>query len=235
MPELHFLDRRSTRRVLRQVFLLLVSVFLVLAISTQISGRTPIGRLSLASAYVGLLFLAIVLFLGPLNVLRGTSNPPSTYLRRDIGVTAGLLALVHTFAGLQVHLGGDIVRYFFAVAPTGPTGPLLNVFGLANYSGAFADVIFLVLLAISSNLMLRSLGPRRWKRIQRWTYAAAAAVVVHAFAYQLLERRMIVFVALVAAIAAACLAIQLLALTTYRRSYRQGPVRDRQRSASVLE
>ena len=50
----------------------------------------------MATAYAGLAFLAISLWLGPWNVLRRRPNPVSFDLRRDVGIWAVVLAIVHT-------------------------------------------------------------------------------------------------------------------------------------------
>jgi sulfoxide reductase heme-binding subunit YedZ len=63
-------------------------------------------RLSMATAYAGMAFLAVSLCLGPWNVLQRRPNPVSFDLRRDLGVWAGVIAIVHTVVGLTVHLRG---------------------------------------------------------------------------------------------------------------------------------
>jgi sulfoxide reductase heme-binding subunit YedZ len=77
-------------------------------------------------------------------------------------------------------------------------------FGLANFSGLAVAQLFFVLLVISNDLSLRTLGTRRWKFIQRWIYAAFSLTVVHGIAYQLVEKRrlpwVIIFVALTTAV-----------------------------------
>src|SRR5713226_2215143 len=47
-------------------------------------------RLSMATAYAGLIFLAASLWLGPWNVLRRRPNPVSFDLRRDVGIWTGI-------------------------------------------------------------------------------------------------------------------------------------------------
>jgi methionine sulfoxide reductase heme-binding subunit len=58
-------------------------------------------------------------------------------------------------------------------------------FGLANYTGLGAAVLFLILLALSNDFSLRALGVRSWKSAQRWRYLAFGLTVVHGVAYQL--------------------------------------------------
>ena len=52
-------------------------------------------RLSRATAYAGLFFLAVSLWLGPWNVLRRRPNPVSFDLHRDVSIWTGILAIVH--------------------------------------------------------------------------------------------------------------------------------------------
>jgi hypothetical protein len=70
-------------------------------------------RLSMSTAYAGLIFLAASLWLGPWNVLRQRPNPISFDLRRDVGIWTGILAILHTAIGLTVHLRGRMWMYFF--------------------------------------------------------------------------------------------------------------------------
>src|ERR1700731_2750734 len=100
-------------RFRRQLLLAAIAAALTLAFFLLSPKRPALDRLSMATAYAGLFFLAATLMIGPLNVLRGGPNPLSTYLRRDIAVIAGALALAHTFIGLQVHMRGDFIQYFF--------------------------------------------------------------------------------------------------------------------------
>jgi DMSO/TMAO reductase YedYZ heme-binding membrane subunit len=60
-------------------------------------------------------------------------------------------------------------------------------FGFANYVGAGAALLFLMLVTMSNDFSLRSLGTRRWKSLQRWAYAAVSLTVAHGIAYQLVE------------------------------------------------
>ena len=73
-------------------------------------------------------------------------------------------------------------------------------FGFANYVGLGAAILFVILLAISNDFSLRRLGTRRWKSIQRWSYAAFALTVAHGIAFQMVEKRhrsWVVFFALI--------------------------------------
>jgi sulfoxide reductase heme-binding subunit YedZ len=210
-------DRRLGTRFHRQILLAATASALVASIFVLLDANRS-DRLSKATAYVGLFYLALTLIIGPLNVLRGAPNPLSTYLRRDFGIIAGVLSLVHTFVGLQVHMRGDFIQYFFYRTPVGIGTLRFDVFGIANHLGLVAALIILVLLCISNNLSIRRLGPSGWKRIQKWNYIGVILVVVHSLLYQLIEQRMFAFVAYVLGVAVIAAIVQLLGFR--RRSER---------------
>jgi sulfoxide reductase heme-binding subunit YedZ len=142
------------------------------------------SQFTVATGYVALGLLALTLLIGPANLLLRRPNPVSTYLARDVGTWAAVFSVVHVFVGLQVHARlRDFLSYFVADGR-----PLTNSFGLGNWTGLAATVIVVGLLATSSNLALRKLKARRWKRIQRLNYALFALVMAHAFFYGALLR-----------------------------------------------
>jgi sulfoxide reductase heme-binding subunit YedZ len=163
----------------------------------------------MASAYASLLLLATTLMIGPWNTLRGRANPVSSYLRRDVGIWAGMLGIVHVIVGLQVHMDGKFWLYFLPPPDAAYRFPLrIDPFGLTNYAGLAAGLILLMLLAISSNASLRALGAVRWKRLQRWNYAVAALVVTHGAIYQFIEKRTVGFVAALVVVVLFTVALQ---------------------------
>ena len=177
-------------------------------------------RLSMATAYAGLIFLAVSLWLGPWNVLRRRPTPISFDLRRDIGIWTGFLAIVHTAIGLTVHLRGRMWMYFFKGLH--PLKPQNTEFGFANYAGLGAALLFVMLLAISNDLSLRTLKTHRWKSLQRWTYAAFILTGAHGIAYQLIEKRRLPWVLVFAGVMVAVAAGQILGFVqTQRRMSRR--------------
>lgn len=200
----------SLSRVRRQLFLLVIISVFASVLFLLVPGRTRLERASMVTGYLGLILIAISLAIGPLNILRAASNPPSINLRRDTGIFAGFIAIAHVIFGLQVHLGGEFVRYFLEITTgLGVSGIRLDAFGIANHFGLLAALIIILLLSISNNLSLRKLGPRRWKRIQRWSYAGAILVVGHALLYQVVERRQVAFIAGVLIVCGVVLYLQL--------------------------
>jgi methionine sulfoxide reductase heme-binding subunit len=175
--------------------------------------RDLLSRLSLASAYSALLVTAAALLLGPWNVLRRRANPISFDLRRDLGIWAGIMAVVHTAISLNVHLRGRPWLYF-----VDQDGNLRgDLFGFSNYTGAIATLLFVLLLAISNDVSLRRLGTQRWKSLQRWTYAAVALTFIHAVAYQHIEKRYVALEAVVWTTATVVCTFQSVGVLTLRR------------------
>lgn len=172
----------------------------------------------MATAYCSLLFLCATLLLGPWHILRHQPNSVSFDLRRDIGIWAGLLAILHTGIGLTVHLRGRMWMYFFKRLH--PLKLQTSLFGSANYIGLLSALLFLMLVIISNDLSLRALGLQRWKSLQRWTYVAVALAVVHGVLFQLVEKRHLPWVLFFAALAAFILIAQLTGVI-YARSGRR--------------
>ena len=206
---------RLSRRLLQHhVPLALLNVAMVGAIWVLLAQEGRISRLTVATAYGGLVMLAGTLLLGPLNVLRARPNPISTDLRRDVGIWAALLSLAHVAVGLLTHFPGEPWLFFV----NGGRIPLrLDVFGIANYLGLAATLILVLLLALSNDLALRRFGTRRWKALQRSTYILVGLVTIHALVYFGYEDRGLPFVSILAVIVSLVVTIQLAGLWQRKR------------------
>ncbi len=203
------LSKRSRDRLLQHhLILALVCTASLLALYASIQSPRDSFRWSMATAYLGLGLLGITLSIGPLNVLARRRNPISIDLRRDIGIWCGIVSLAHVIVGLQVHMG-SMLLYFFNTTGTPPQwGPRLDVFGLTNYAGLASALLIVLLLTLSNDVSFRLLGRDRWKSWQRWNYAVAILVVLHAIAYQVLDRRQLVYLIVFGAIVLTTTVIQ---------------------------
>jgi methionine sulfoxide reductase heme-binding subunit len=203
-------NRLAPRLSRHHVPLLLLSFVSVAALYATRPYKDVLSRASFATAYPALVLLAVTLLIGPWNVLRRRANPVSSDLRRDIGIWAGILSVVHTVAGQCVHLRGRPWLYYVY----GPNEhhhalPLRHdLFGISNYTGAAGMLIVIALLATSNDYSLRALGTRGWKKVQRWNYAVFALVAIHAFGYQGIEKQQAGWVATVSACVAITVAVQ---------------------------
>ena len=211
------------RRVQRHIGLAIASVALMVAFFYLARTDFLWFGLSMASAYTALALLGATLATGPWNVLRGRPNPVSTDLRRDLGIWAGIVGLIHVAVGLQVHAGGDIWLYFFHPPAPERLVVRLDPAGFSNHTGLIATLLLVILLALSNDYSLRSLGRTRWKTIHRSVYVAFVLIVAHGALYQLLEKRIRGFVVLFGVMVATVVAIQLAGVRRVRARARRTP------------
>jgi sulfoxide reductase heme-binding subunit YedZ len=168
-----------------------------------------LSRASFATAYPALALLTITLLIGPWNLLVRKPNPVSSDLRRDVGIWAGLLGILHAGVGQFVHLRGRPWLYYIYGPTEHHNGMRHDLFGLANYTGALGTLILIGLLATSNDFSLRKFGKQTWKQLQRWNYAIFALIAVHSFAFQGVETQKVQWVITVAICVLAALALQI--------------------------
>ena len=187
---------RTRRRLLWHHLPIAIGCILMSAVVIAVlSGSKRLAfQWSMATAYVGLALLAATLVTGPLSALRGRRHPISSDLRRDLGIWAGLAALIHFVVGWQVHMKHRYLYWLHEVPGTTRLALRHDLFGAANFAGLGAVVVAVCLLGLSNDRSLSALGARRWKKMQRSNYALFGLVVLHGAAYQVTERRTPAFV-----------------------------------------
>lgn len=144
--------------------LLLISFASVAGFYSTRDSKDVIGNASFATAYPAFALLAVTLLLGPWNLIRRRTNPISSDLRRDIGIWAAILCIVHTVVGQCVHLRGRPWLYYVYGPQEHHRGVRHDVFGLANYTGAVSTLVLIALFATSNDWSLRKLHTRTWKQ-----------------------------------------------------------------------
>ncbi|HET7086049.1 MAG TPA: hypothetical protein VFI23_14830 [Rhizomicrobium sp.] len=143
-----------------------------------------ITRLSFSTAWPALVLLAATLIIGPWRSLQGKAPILSQDLRRDIGIWGGALGVLHAVIGNCEHLRGRPWLYYVYEKTQEHLVPIRHdLFGFSNYTGLFAGLILLALLATSNDASLRKLGNLEWKSLQRWNYACFALTGLHTFGY----------------------------------------------------
>ena len=200
--------------------LLLVSFASVAALYATREYKDVITRASFATAYPALALMAATLLIGPWNLIRKRTNPISADLRRDIGIWAAILGILHTAVGQCVHLRGRPWLYYVYGPQEHHHGVRHDLFGLANYTGALSTLLLLALFATSNDWSLRKLHTRQWKQLQRWNYAVFALAGVHAFAYQGVEKQKLPFVITVAVCVTIAIVFQVAGIVMTRRAAR---------------
>jgi len=179
-------------RLKRNLGLLLGNLLLLLSGALVLPYPALWERISVASAWLCILLLTAVLLIAPLQRLQGRQPPLNIYLRRDLGCWAAMQGLLHFVAGNVVAMNPVYVGTFVRGNATGP-GPMLRevFFSGGAILGTVIAILFLLLLAISSDRALRWLGPQRWKKLQGSAQLVMWLTVIHGIAYQVLEARYI--------------------------------------------
>ena len=173
---------------LKKHYLPLLSLVLIAWVIFYIgwTNRDTITFITQATGYISIIILSISLIIGPVNILLKIKNPVSTYLRRDISVIGGILALIHSIAGLFVHLRGNNWQYFLNKTEFGYSIRTDN-FGLANYTGLISALIIVLLLITSNDYLLKKLNSTNWKNIQRLSYLMFILAIIHCFYYRIVK------------------------------------------------
>lgn len=129
-------------------------------------GANPIEAINRFTGDWALRLLIIALAVSPLARIKALSG--LVRLRRMLGLFAFVYASLHlsSYVGLDQFFDGeaifdDIVKRNFITI------------------GIITFLLLLPLAITSTNRMIRRLGARRWKRLHRAVYAAAALAVVH--------------------------------------------------------
>jgi methionine sulfoxide reductase heme-binding subunit len=179
--------RPARRRAARNFLTAFVITIGWLGITWGLESPNSVFEASVSTAYLGLALMVLTLVIGPINLLRSRPNPISTYVRRDLGLWAVLLGLLHVWFGIQVHMAGVWTKYF--LSPEGPFQIRVDLFGLTNWTGLAATLLLVVLGALSSDRVLARMGTQRWKGWQRSNYLLFVAVFGHGVVYQMLDGR----------------------------------------------
>jgi sulfoxide reductase heme-binding subunit YedZ len=198
-----------TNRLARASLITLSAIAIATTTAIAADVQRTVQKASIGTAYAAIALLALTLSLGPLSTLRGRRYPTSTVTRRDLGIGAAILAVVHTALGIQVHVGGNIGKYFIPQDLTVFSHASQTAFFAANHTGLISLLLLLVVLGVSNDLSLKRMGAKRWKRLQRLAYIAALVAAAHGALYLLLEHRVLSLAALFVAICATTAALQL--------------------------
>ena len=135
-------------RAKRHLHFCIFAISATIAISFLILVNSITKSVSISTAYISMLFFVAALCIGPMNLILSRANPVSVYLRRDLGIWSAVLAIIHTVAGLQVHFGGKMWRYFLYPSDKPHIIPVrYDPFGLTNHLGLACTLIMIILSA----------------------------------------------------------------------------------------
>jgi methionine sulfoxide reductase heme-binding subunit len=168
------------RAALRHLGIILLAAAMVYAFGAVHGHWSPMHRWNKATADASLVLLTFTMAMGPAARLWPALRRFILF-RREFGIYAVLLALVHTVIILDGWVEWDLMALVgFAFHPDlGRYVMVQHGFGLANIIGAVALAYGLVLLITSSDRAVRFLSGSVWKFVQSGAYVLWSLVVVH--------------------------------------------------------
>ncbi len=197
----------------------LTGIMLVAAASGPEAGA--LDRQSIVSAYLCLGLLCGALLIGPWHAISEGRVMSNNYLRRDIGIWAALIGMAHFLLANMLAMNYAYLDLYVNEAVAAPSAEVRRqLYGSGTIMGYIVAVLFLLLLSLSSDRVMRWVGLRWWKRLQRSSYVAFALTALHGFAFQALESRPSVWILVVVAASVTALGGQLWGMTALRRSMR---------------
>jgi len=182
------------------------------------SGDTLLDDISLATAYICLLLMAVALCLGPLRVLRSAPLHLNIYLRRDIGIWSGLAGLVHLFVATELSMNQSYMELYVNLSTSGLSDSMrASLFSWGSIVGFLVGIFVLLLLVLSNDKIMRFVGSMWWKRLQRFAYLAFVLTVLHGFAFQAIEARNVLLVGIVFVVFIGVLMLQISGFRAVKR------------------
>jgi len=157
-----------------------VFVGVSLATTTPPNQVRPEALLLRGLAFTAFFLLTVTLCIGPLHRLI-PSTAPMLYNRRHLGVSMFAVSAAHGFLALLYYHGfgaqNPAISLLTNTKPTAAAGPLglfpFEWFGIASL------LILFLMAATSHDFWLKNLGPKTWKRLHLFVYAAYAMLVAH--------------------------------------------------------
>lgn len=208
--------------------LLALGALAVLALTVWLRpAESRLEQLSFGTAWACLVYLAAALAIGPLRVWRTGALRLNDYLRRDVGIWAALTGLVHLFAGTGESMNQAYLQRFVETGDSVFTPALRQqLFAWGSVAGFIVGLLVLLLLVLSSDFALRSVGRKWWKRLQRSAYFVFALTVGHGLAFQALESRSLVLVACLGGLLVIVCWLQWSGIVAHRRVRRRVAIGD---------
>jgi sulfoxide reductase heme-binding subunit YedZ len=140
---------------------------LVYGAATNDLGADPTSKITLTTGYTTLMMLTITLAITPVRRLSPRLNWLVKF-RRLLGLFAFFYASLHLITYIALYANFDINYMFADIAKR----RFITV-GLAAW------LLLLPLAATSTNWAIRKLGGKRWNRLHKLVYFAAACGVIH--------------------------------------------------------
>lgn len=166
--------------LLRHLAVIVVSATVVYLLLLSRAEWSPMHRWNRAVGDMSLALVAAAMALGPLSRLWRPATAMLAF-RREFGIYAILLALIHTVVILVGWVELDLLRLFGLELHPGLQRYVMvqHGFALANGLGLLALMFGAVLAVTSNDLSMRWLGDTVWKFVQQGSYVLWWLAVGH--------------------------------------------------------
>ena len=213
----------TPERRIRNHLLLAAGVVLTLWMAAKAgTAAGTLGRLSFVTAYQCLLLLAAALVIGPIKAWDKGRPVGNSHTRRDVGIWAVITGMIHFALANKLSMNLSYLNIFVENASRPPAADArMQLYSSGTILGYLIAVVFILLVVLSNDRMIRWVGFRWWKRLQRLAYFAFAMTCAHAFLFQILESRSRRWTVGVVLVMAGVLFAQLWGVASVRR----GPMR----------
>lgn len=174
-----------------------VSVLVFLVAQFGSPAESAADHLSIATAWLCAGLVAAALLLGPYLRIKSDRQIVNHYVRRDIGLWSALTALIHFVVAVDVSMSPTYMSVYVHITDTALSLEWRDrLFSWGSMLGTVAGLLLMVLAAISNDKLLVKLGQKNWKKIQGLAYPAFLLTMLHGLAFQLLESRTSMLIAL---------------------------------------
>ena len=213
--------RDSHPRLFTHISLAVFSAVVYLIVFLVSDEANHLIELSITTAYICTLLITVALSVGPVRVILQITNPTNIYLRRDIGIWAALSGLIHLCLATAQSMTPEYISTYVDVATVQLTNSARNELFLWGSVTAYATgLLLLLLLSLSNDAVLRWLGVKWWKRLQRLVYLAFTLTIVHGLMFQILESRNLILVGLLSALFLLILILQWAGIRSVKKTQR---------------
>ena len=211
-------DNRAPKRWLHHAGAASLSLVILTLTATFGPDESGLDHLSLATAYICLLLMAVALSLGPLQARRTGRSVANMYLRRDMGIWAGMAGLTHLIVATELSMTQAYMSVYVDALDARLSESLrADLFAWGSIIGFAVGILLILLLGLSNDRILRRLGVTRWKRLQRLAYLAFALTVAHGWVFQALEARSTLLIGVVLGVAIGVLLLQVSTVLALKR------------------
>jgi sulfoxide reductase heme-binding subunit YedZ len=199
-------------RFKRHGLLGLACVLILGSAAATVTSEGLIDRLSITTAWLCAVLLGIVLLIGPFESVRSGRRPVNHLLRRDLGIWTALIGLAHLYLGMEASMTPAYLMQFVENGRSALSFETRDaLFFWGTILGFIVGLMFLMLLALSSDTAIRILGLSWWKRLQRTAWFSFVLTALHGLAFQTLESRPAAWITILVLLSSGVIATRLAA------------------------